>query len=253
MRLRLTGQLTDAVLHRMAVLPSTRAPVPAELLDPQPFALGLPAMDPEERRLLDAVLADPDADEPRARFADWCASVGDPRGEFIRGQVAEASGGALARREATDSVDTATTTAGCADSGTATAGLRPAAGRVFAPWGAKDLVYRRGFVESLSLSGRAFINLGASLFRLTPLREVRLVAVAPFLGELAGCPHLAHLARLDLTGNRIGVEGIRLLIGSPFVRNLRELVLVRNDVTAADLAGVPTLFRGTFRFDPASE
>lgn len=235
---RLAGQLTDAALARMARLPSARAPFPAELLAPPPFALRLPAMDPDERRLLDAVLADPDADEPRLRFADWCESRGDPRGAWIRGQLGEASGGALARRGDTDPV---------------TAGLRPAAHTQFAPWGAKDLLFRRGFVEGMSLSGRAFISLGASLFRLTPLREVRLVAVAPFVGELAGCPHLGHLARLDLTGNRIGPDGVRVLLGSPYVANLRELVLVRNGVTAADIAGVSTLFRGTFHFDPASE
>jgi uncharacterized protein (TIGR02996 family) len=35
------------------------------------------------RELLAAVLADPDADEPRAVYADWLDERGDPRGEFI--------------------------------------------------------------------------------------------------------------------------------------------------------------------------
>ncbi len=233
----------------MARQPSTRAPFPAEVLDPPPFALRLPAMDPEERRLLDAVLADPDADEPRQRFADWCDRAGDPRGALIRGQLQTTPPPAPPRSGEGSKTILLPLSASGRGPGGGVAGLDT----VFAPWGAKDLVVRRGFVEGMSLSGRAFISLGASLFRLTPLCEVRLVAVAPFVGELAACPHLARLARLDLTGNRIGAERIRLLLGSPYVANLRELVLVRNDVTAADLAGVPTLFRGTFRFDPASE
>lgn len=38
--------------------------------------------------LLAAVLADPDADEPRQHFADWCDDHGEPeRGEFVRVQL----------------------------------------------------------------------------------------------------------------------------------------------------------------------
>ena len=39
------------------------------------------------------------------------------------------------------------------------------------------------------------------MFRLAPVRDLRLVAVQPFVGELARCPHLAHLTELDLSGN----------------------------------------------------
>jgi uncharacterized protein (TIGR02996 family) len=44
-----------------------------------------------ERALLDAIVRDPDADEPRRVYADWLIEEGDPRGEFIQAQCALAS------------------------------------------------------------------------------------------------------------------------------------------------------------------
>src|SRR6476469_3629321 len=50
-------------------------------------------MKPEEARLLARVCAEPDDDLPRLVYADWLDEHGDPRGEFIRVQIA------LSRRE----------------------------------------------------------------------------------------------------------------------------------------------------------
>lgn len=97
-------------------------------------------------------------------------------------------------------------------------------------FGARDLVIRDGAVVGLSLSGRSFISNGAALVRKVPLREVRLVAVQPFMAELARCQHLAGLRRLDLSGNRIGAGGMRELANSPYLGGLRELVLSGNDL-----------------------
>jgi Leucine-rich repeat (LRR) protein len=97
-------------------------------------------------------------------------------------------------------------------------------------FGARDLVIRDGAVVGLSLSGRSFISNGAALVRKVPLREVRLVAVQPFMAELARCQHLAGLRRLDLSGNRIGVGGMRELANSPYLGELRELNLSGNDL-----------------------
>jgi hypothetical protein len=96
----------------------------------------------------------------------------------------------------------------------------------------------------MSLTGRAFISAGEVLFRLTPLRDVRLVAVQPFMRELAACPHLANLRRLDLTGNRIGPVGARELAASPHLNGLRELGLDGNALGTdgvAALAAAPWL------------
>jgi hypothetical protein len=98
--------------------------------------------------------------------------------------------------------------------------------------GARDLVEREGRVESVSLSGRSFITLAAPRFEKDPPREVRLVAVKWYLDELAECPHLAKVERLNLRGNRIGPEGIRILCRSPFL-SPRHLDLTFNDLGSA--------------------
>jgi uncharacterized protein (TIGR02996 family) len=229
---RLTSD--PASLARMAWYPSYRAPHPAELLDPDPFTPpGPPPMSPEERALLDSVLADPDADGPRLRYADWCDRQRDERGEFIRLQIErtrQAGGGRPPVRSDRESELLARHHARwCAP---------------FAPWSVRDIVYRRGFAEAMSLAGRAFISISDGLFRTTPLRDVRLVAVAPFLGELARTPNLAKLDRLDLSGNRIGPDGVVELAASQYLTRLRELDLTTNDLdaaAAAALAGSPHL------------
>src|SRR6478672_10647147 len=94
----------------------------------------------------------------------------------------------------------------------------PPARPTWADVGAKDLVERDGRVESVSLSGRAFVSLAGPLFESNPPREVRLVAVKWYLDELARCPHLRYVERLNLRGNRIGVEGVRHLAASQYLR-----------------------------------
>jgi uncharacterized protein (TIGR02996 family) len=184
---------TVADFARMARNPSHLAPHPAELLHPGPFAPpGPPPLSPDERALLDAVLADPDADAPRLRYADWCDRRNDPRGGFIRAQMAEFQRGECGEEIAYSS----------------SAPAAPSAVKQvlqwLAPWSAEDVVFRRGFAEALSLAGRAFLSLGDGLFRTAPIRDMRLVAIAPYVDELAQSPHLAKLRRLDLRGNGIG-------------------------------------------------
>lgn len=101
-------------------------------------------------------------------------------------------------------------------------GHAPRAADVLTPRPAEPMTPRE------TVSGRAFISLGGAWSR----REVKLVAVQPFLGELARCPHLALLERLDLTGNRIGDAGLAELAASPFLGGVRELALSGNDLSA---------------------
>jgi uncharacterized protein (TIGR02996 family) len=49
--------------------------------------------------LLEAIYADPDADAPRLVYADWLASLGNPRGEFIGLQLARQHGAPASDRE----------------------------------------------------------------------------------------------------------------------------------------------------------
>ncbi len=97
------------------------------------------------------------------------------------------------------------------------------------------------------IAGRAFIAHGAELARRGKLTDVQIVAVAPFLAELAACPHLAAVASLDLAGNRIGAAGLAILLASPYLVNVTRLDLRANDlgdagaVLLAGATGLPAL------------
>ena len=201
---RLKPNPTAADWLRMARHPSAYAPTAAEVLTPPVAGIALPQAEPHLR----AVLDDPDADGPRLAYAEWVEAADPARAEFIRRQLAGDPDAEI---------------------------LLGLHGRrwedAFAPWGARDPAYRRGFAEGMSLTGRSFIGLGAGLFDAAPLREVRLIAVNFLMGELARCPHLTRLAVLDLTGNRIGDAGAEHLLTCPHLEGLRELHLQGNDLT----------------------
>ena len=143
---------------RMAWNPSYRAPHPSDCSTPTRSCR--PARRrwrPHERALLDAVLADPDADEPRLRYAEWCDRQGDERGEFIRDRSKSFTAeGAEAQRE--DRVENAPEL-NCFSSAPSAPSAVNRFLQPFAPWSARDLVFRRGFAEAMSLAGRAFISI----------------------------------------------------------------------------------------------
>lgn len=114
----------------------------------------------------------------------------------------------------------------------------PMSGPTLVAWCARDVMLENGDAIACSLAGRAFIALGER-FALPPwhkVRSVRLVAIQPFMVELAACLHLSRLQTLNLRGNRIGDSGAAALAASPHLGNLRELNLAMNDITSAGLA-----------------
>lgn len=183
---------TAEELRRMARHPAAYAPTAAEVLTPGPVPLPAVAMSADERKLMDAIIADPDADEPRLKYAEWVEASDPERAAFIREQISHP----LSKTD------------------------RGTGGEVFKLWGARDIVFRRGFAESMSLTGRSFISLSDGLFAATPLREVRLIAVNFLLPELVKCPNLRRLKRLDLRGNRIDEVGKELLARCEWLRGV---------------------------------
>src|SRR5262249_31522633 len=116
----------------MAQAPSYRAPRAKDVLRPRAFVPPQPRMAGEELALMQYVIATPEAASPRLRLADWYEANGNAkRAAFIRGQ--------LTGRDVSPD---------------------PAWAMTFEPWCARDLEYRRGFVESMSLAGRSFLALG---------------------------------------------------------------------------------------------
>jgi hypothetical protein len=107
-------------------------------------------------------------------------------------------------------------------------------------WSARDVVFENGEAVACSLSGRAFIALGDAM-QSHPWQRVgslRLVAVQPFMIELAACPHLRRLHTLNLRGNRIGDSGAITLAASPHLMNLKHLDLSTNNLTNVGLAAL---------------
>src|SRR5947199_380170 len=68
--------------HAGALPPASPTPQVASRFSPSAGGGKGPGM-AENQQLFRAVLADPDDDDPRLRYAQWLEAQGDPRGEFI--------------------------------------------------------------------------------------------------------------------------------------------------------------------------
>lgn len=175
-------------------------------------------MDP----FLAAVCAEPDDDLPRLVWADWLEDRGDPRGEFVRLQMAEHLGepGNPAR------VEELIRTHG-----------RKWAGPL-ADW-AYSITWHRGCPDHLVIPAEVFLDLASAIFEAAPVRGVTLIGAARLMREVARLPELAKLRRLHLTGGRVGDSGVARLTQSENVTALTHLRLGGCAVTSdgvADLA-----------------
>lgn len=107
-----------------------------------------------EATLRAAIIADPDADEPRLVYADWLMERGDVRGELIRLQCAKPSPASRQRIAEILSANW-TTLAGPA-----------------APF-TTQTSFDRGFVDRVTLTVAAFLKHGDALFSAEPIRTWR--------------------------------------------------------------------------------
>jgi uncharacterized protein (TIGR02996 family) len=169
---------------------------------------------------LDAIRATPDDDAPRLIYADWLEETGDEdRAEFIRLQCARASSGEQAElapreqllldRHQHDWVNPI---------GALVASLR----------------WRRGFIDEVSLSGPAFRGHVELLFRLAPIRQLRIVPLHgdPLqLQEVLDRPVLENLYRLDLQAVPISSADVPWLLDSPLLQRLPRLRLSSTRLT----------------------
>lgn len=149
--------------------------------------------DPVLGRLLAAVVADPDDDGPRLAYADRLEETGadDARAEFIRVQARLADPlmapcaclprytcerCVLLRRErGLLSGDNPGRLSSCPQPRPGWAGPLPDA----LPWDLGGWVFRRGFVEEVSIDWAGWRAWGAALVRGLPLRAVRLLGKEP--------------------------------------------------------------------------
>jgi uncharacterized protein (TIGR02996 family) len=200
------------------------------------------------------ILARPQEDLPRLRYADWLAERDHRLAEFIRlqchlGRATDELAHAfhLERRQHELLAEHSASWAG------------PVAEHV--EW----WCFRRGFVEEVSLSAGQLLQQAEDLFRHAPLEDLHVtldgaeleslptipalertvfldLSAHPLgdagLTDLARAPFLTHIHGLNLTSCGLGGAGLEALGESPHVGQLRELYLCDNTI---DDAGVRQL------------
>jgi len=205
-------------------------------------------MDETEEHLLDAVLADPDADAPRLAYADYREKLGDAdRAEFIRASLTVARMMKEGRPKA-DYIDAYLT-------------VSMLKTRNHERWGhpistmVAKCDFHRGFVEHCTLSAEAFYHFASKIRLFAPVRHWSLLEAKGWRAEIVKvpeiqsaisliinnadlnhvdaavislCPFLVGLRRLELANNVISEAGASALVHSPILRNLRELNLRGN-------------------------
>lgn len=152
-----------------------------------------------EDAFLHDILAHPDDDAPRLIYADWLDEHNKPRGEFIRVQCALAQLSdedprrwSLQLREQELLREHEATWV-------------PKSIASFSEW-----VFRRGFIEEITLRGQHFLNVADRIFEEAPIRYIRL------------SEHTRTTVRRGAIRERIIP---RLVMHSPNIRRLRGLSL----------------------------
>jgi uncharacterized protein (TIGR02996 family) len=204
-----------------------------------------------EDAFLHDILAHPDDDAPRLIYADWLDEHNDPRGEFIRIQCALAQ---------------------LSDEDPRRWPLELREQELLreheAKWlpngiGEGPCVFRRGFVEEITLAPHDFFTRAEQVFEQIPLRylclrtvnrrveleriaEASLIVGGVTFQRVAHSPRLAHLRGLRLAF-ALEAEELRSLQESPYLANLWELNLAHTGLTIenlrllADSSSLPSL------------
>jgi uncharacterized protein (TIGR02996 family) len=180
----------------------------------------------------DAVLAHPDDFAPKLAFAATCDSIGDAdRAEFIRFALTDVERyrAGLPAAMPTRLYDVERSR------GAEWAG--PIAQRF------KWYGFHRGFVEWIEIDARELLANATDIYRLAPIRRLRLTNVLSVMDELFASPHLARIVSLTLVdGQHLGDRVMQLLASSPYLGKLVSLAIGANDVT---LAGIDALAAST--------
>jgi uncharacterized protein (TIGR02996 family) len=183
--------------------------------------------------LLAAVLANPDADEPRLVYADWLTANGDPRGELITVQVE------LARLTPDDDAYPAL--------------LRRSDELVAKARPPRHWSYRRGFVDKAEISRKEDFARGLeALLRAEPvttivdaredapaLRAIRFLR-SPEASVLRS-PHVTHLRELVLTDPRTTPDDLGAILRMRELTHLTVPEALIDQATYDELVRLPSL------------
>ena len=171
-----------------------------------------------------AVLAAPDRNGPRRRYAEYLERGGDELGEYIRLAID------WDRRRLT-------THARVARAAELHTKLRDRQAAPVAPW--TRLHQRdRGLVAMVEMDGRTFLEHADDVFAVAPIQHLDLVETKSMFAEIAGSPLLARVQSLRLSENDLGDAEAGLLAASPHVRRLLYLDLGSNRIGEAGLDAI---------------
>jgi len=183
-------------------------------------------------RFLQTILADPQDDLPRLRYANWLEGCGNPLGEFIRMQCH------LARRPHLE--------------------YERRSQELLAEYrddwsmALEDHVgwmsFHRGFVEEISLTDRQLIRNAAHLFQASPVLDVHLQSDGKRLDALPDLPHLQHTLFLDISAQHLGDGGVARLADALMLARVHGLNLGSNFIGDEGLIALSdSLFLGELR------
>lgn len=175
----------------------------------------------DEATLRAAIIADPDADEPRLVYADWLMERSDVRGELIRLQCAPSTSETRQRISELLAANW-TTLAGAA-----------------APF-ASQTSFDRGFVDRVTMTVAAFLKQGEALFSTEPIRCLR-VDNPKFtdrdlerLGSAAAMERVRELELRQLNPDAMPRRPLAALAKGTAFRALRKLSIDFCGESAAD-------------------
>ena len=192
------------------------------------------SMDANLDRAYTDIIAEPEADAPRLRYAEL---AGGDRAELIRQGITLRD----MRRRRVESV-------------LPTTELIATLLRKHSEWGAdllpwvKWVEYGRGFVERVSLPAALFVERAPILYAKAPILHVKLTDAAGHLEAIAASPLVARLLSIDLSENQLRDRDALALAESPHLAQLRWLDLGRNRIGEA---GIDALAAATARRLPA--
>lgn len=194
----------------------------------EPPVLGPPT--PEEDALHAEILAHPEQDALRRRYAELAARRQDPRAELIRCQ--------FAIRELRHSGAPRAKDVPHEQRAAALIKFHPEWAEDVLRLGASSVRFYRGFIGLIDIDTPTFLRHAEALYRAAPLQHLQLRNAAGHLGELGAAPHLARIRSLLLCENGLGDADVAALVGSPHLRGLRALDLSRNRLTDAAVAAI---------------
>ncbi len=190
----------------------------------------------DERALIEQIVANPDADAPRMRFAELAGRRNDPRAELVQVQMLLRDlrrDGAMGPGEVKHTKRAAQLVQ-----------AHPEWSQPLLDLGAREVRFRRGFAEEIVIDAGKFLSTALQLYNVAPIRHVRFTRAKGHVAALAGSAHLARLRSIGLADNGLADDDAGALAGSHQLAKLVWLDLARNHITNAGvdlLAASPAL------------